>query len=395
MRATLVIALKDLRQRLRDRSALIVAFVAPLGLALIVTGAFGSGFSGEFSATYAVLDEDSSDLSIAFTKHVLGAPQFAEQIKVVQTRSVDEARELIRKDELSAAFLIPKGFSDAVVGNRRATITVLRNPDAEVGSEVAVALANAYTGQINAGRLAVLTTVRARGGALDPAAIGELARAAARERIPVELVDGNVGRRKVSGASYFGPAMAIFFLFFTTSFAARSLLAEREQGTMPRILAAPIKGTSVIVGKALTALVVGVVSLGVMFTTFGLLLDVDWGDPLTLLVVSVATVLSVMGVTAVVQLFARTQAQADAYSQVVGVLFALIGGSFFPLFQMPDAIQRISVIAPNAWALRAFNDIVYDGAKLQDLGLNLSVILAFALVTGGVAFARARKLSPR
>jgi ABC-2 type transport system permease protein len=164
---------------------------------------------------------------------------------------------------------------------------------------------------------------------------------------------------------------------------------------MPRVLAAPIRGSSVIVGKALTALVVGVVSLGVMFTIFGLLLDVDWGDPLTLAVISVVTVLSVMGVTAVVQLFAKTQQQADAYSSMVGVLFALIGGSFFPLFQMPEAIQRISVIAPNAWALRAFNDIVYDGATLPDLGTHLIVILAFTVVTGTIAVVRANRLSLR
>src|SRR5688572_23628688 len=160
MRAALVIALKDLKQRLRDRSALVVAFVAPLGLALIVSAAVGSGFSGDFEATYAVLDQDASAISTAFTRQVLGAPQFREQVKIVPAGSVAEARESIGRDALSAAFIIPKGFSAAVTGNRRVSITVLRNPDAEIGGEVAVALARAYTDQINAGRLSVLTTIR-------------------------------------------------------------------------------------------------------------------------------------------------------------------------------------------------------------------------------------------
>ena len=389
MRVTLIIALKDLKQRLRDRSALIVAFVAPLGLALIITGAFGSGFSDRFSATYGVVDSDRSDLSKAFTEQVLGAPQLREQIKVVPAGSEAQAREIIGRDGLSAAFVIPKGFAAAVTSNRRASIKVLRNPDAEIGSEVADALARAYTDQINAGRLSVLATVRAQGTQPDPATIGRLAGEAAATRIPVQLVDGNVSVKKVSGASYFGPAMAIFFLFFTTSFAARSLLAEREQGTMPRLLAAPVRAANVIAGKALTGLATGVASLAVMFVVFGLLLDIDWGDPLTLAVLSVATVLAVMGISSVVQSFTRTQEQADAYSSMVGVLLALIGGSFFPIFQMPDLVQRISVVAPNAWALRGFNDIVYDGATLADLGPNLAVILGSAVVTGGIAIARA------
>jgi len=393
MRAALVIALKDLTQRLRDRSALVVAFIAPLGLALIISAAVGSGFSGNFDATYAVLDEDASAISTAFTEQVLRAPQLRDQIKVVASGSVAEARESIRRDALSAAFVIPKDFSDAVTGNRRASMTVLRNPEAAIGSEVAVALARAYTDQINAGRLSVLTTIRATGAPPDPATIAELAGAAAAERIPIELVDGPVGVREVSGAGYFGPAMAIFFLFFSTSFAARSLLAEREQGTMPRVLAAPVHRASIIAGKALTGLAVGLASLTVMFLTFALLLDIDWGDPVTLAVLSIFTVLAVMGLTAVVQSFARTQEQADSYSNIVGVLLALVGGSFFPIFQMPDLIQRISVIAPNAWALRGFNDIVYDGATLTDLGPNLTVILAFTVVTSTIAVVRARRLS--
>ncbi len=395
MGAALVIALKDLRQRLRDRSALVIAFIAPLGLALIVSAAFGGGFTGRFGATYAVLDQDFTELSRAFRDQVLLAPQFKDQITVVDARSEQEARDLIRRDVLSAAFVIPKGFSDAVTGNRRAAITVLRNPDAQIGGEVAVALANAYAGQINAGRLSVLTTVRARGASPDPGVIGELARAAAAERIPVQLVDGEVTVKKVSGASYFGPAMAIFFLFFSTSFAARSLLAEREQATMPRILAAPVRRMSIIAGKALTGFTVGMASLFVMFVTFALLLDVDWGDPLTVVALSIATVLAVMGLTSAVQSFARTQEQADSYSQVMSVLLALIGGSFFPLFQMPELIQRISVIAPNAWALRGFTDIVYDGATLTDLGPHFAVILAFAVVTSGIAVVRSRRLSIR
>jgi ABC-2 type transport system permease protein len=392
MRAALVIAFKDLRQRFRDRSAVAVAFVAPLLLALIVTGAFGSGFAGEFSATYTVVDHDASELSKAFADRVLGAPQFKEQISVVKAKDDAEAHRLVREDKVSAAFVVPKGFAAAVTANRKTSIAVLRNPDAEVGSAVAVALAGAYTDQINAGRLAVLTTIRAGGVSTDPAAVGELARTASRERIPVELVDGNIGLRKVSGASYFGPAMAIFFLFFTTSFAARSLLAERELGTMPRVLAAPIGRESVIAGKALTGFAIGVTSLAVMFVTFRLLLNVRWGDPLAVVVLSISTVLAVMGLTSVVQVFARTQQQADAYSTVVSVLLALLGGSFFPLFQMPELVQRLSVITPNGWAMRGYMDIVYDGASLGDLGTHLAVILGFAVVTGAISAARARRL---
>jgi ABC-2 type transport system permease protein len=408
MRAAIAIALKDLRLRLRDRSFLIVGFVAPLGLAFIVTSAFGSGFTGNFHASFGVVDEDGGPLAKAFTEQVLGAPRLREQFDVQKVGSADEARRLIRggRDGLiDSAFYIPRGFSAAVTNSQRSTITVLRNPNTPVASEVAEAIAHAYVDQVNASRLAILTAIRVGGsrvarpseGPGEPRAVAELARAAANERIPVRLVDDAVGVREVSGANYFGPSMAIFFLFFTTSFAARSLLSEREQGTLTRVLAAPISHASVLAGKGIVGFITGAASLAVMFTVFGLApkLKVEWGDPLAIAALCAVTILAVMGLAAVVQTFARTHEQADSYSSMAAVTLSLLGGNFFPLFQMPQAIQRASLATPNGWALRGFMDISYDGAKLVDIGPHIAVIGAFALVTCGLAVIRARKMSAR
>ena len=393
MHAIIVIAWKDLKQRLRDRSAIVTAFVLPLGIAFIISAAFGGGFVDAFEATYAVVDLDRSEVARAFESQVLRAPQLREQITVVKVKTPARARQLVADDEISAAFVIPKGFGSSVTANRKATMDVLRNPDSPIGSDVATALADAYTTQLNAVRLSVATTVRAQGQPPDPQRIAALAGAAARERIPVQLVDGQVGVRKVSGVNYFGPAMAVFSLFFTTSFVARSMIGERQGGTLPRILAAPIRRQAVVLGKSTSAFVLGIVSFVVMFGAFGLLLDVEWGDPLALVVLTVVTVLAVMGLMTLAQTGARTQESADAVAQVMTVSFALLGGSFFPLFQMPELMQRLSYITPNGWALRGYTDIAYDGATLGDLGPHLLAIGAFAVVTLSLGMWRARRLT--
>ena len=51
MRAVLVIATKELRQRLRDRSALVLGFVAPIAIATLMSIAFRS--TDDFSFTIA------------------------------------------------------------------------------------------------------------------------------------------------------------------------------------------------------------------------------------------------------------------------------------------------------------------------------------------------------
>jgi ABC-2 type transport system permease protein len=396
MRAIFVIAWKDLKQRLRDRSALVAAFVAPLAIAFIISSAFGGGFVDSFSATYAVADADGSALSKAFAEQVLRAPQFRDQIHVVRAKDSADAQARVGRDEVGAAFFIPKGFGAAVTGNRKASITVFRNPDAQIGAAVAEALADAYADQINAGRLSVATAIRAQsaqGTPPVPAAIAVLARDAAAGRIPIQLVDGRIGVRKVNGINYFGPAMAVFSLFFTTAIVARSILAEREQGTLPRILAAPVPRPSVILGKSASAFVLGIVSFLVMFAFFGLVRDVSWGDPLSLAVLTVVTVLAVMGLMTLLQTAARSQQGADALSSVMTMALALLGGSFFPIFQMPTLMQKVSLATPNGWALRGYTDIAYDGATLGDLGPHLAAIGAFAVVTLSLGIWRSRSLT--
>jgi ABC-2 type transport system permease protein len=94
-----------------------------------------------------------------------------------------------------------------------------------------------------------------------------------------------------------------------------------------------------------------------------------------------------------VQTAARTQEGADAMSQVTTMTLAIFGGNFFPLFQMPDVMQKIALFTPNGWAIRGYTDIAYDGATLGDLGPHLLAICGFAVVTGAIGLVRSRRLA--
>ena len=58
--------------------------------------------------------------------------------------------------------------------------------------------------------------------------------------------------------SYYSPAMAIFFLLFTISFASRSFFVDRAEGMIERMRAAPVRPAEILVGKALSVFVYGI-----------------------------------------------------------------------------------------------------------------------------------------
>jgi ABC-2 type transport system permease protein len=254
LRTALLVAGKDLRQRLRDRSALVIAFVAPFALAAIIGLAFGG--DAAFRVSYAVADADRGPVAAGFRDGVLASPALRDLVTVRQVEP-GEARALVDRGEVDAAFLLPEGLSASVQQGRPATITVLESGENPVAGQVAQALAEAYAAELAATRLAVATALDASGQPATEAEARRLGERAAAGRLPVQLAEGRVGGRSIEAASYFGPSMAIFFLFFTVSFGARSILAERRQGTLRRLLVADGGGLATVAAPVAVTLGVG------------------------------------------------------------------------------------------------------------------------------------------
>jgi ABC-2 type transport system permease protein len=389
LRTTLLVAGKDLRQRLRDRSALVIAFIAPFVLAAIIGLAFGG--DDAFRASYAVADADRGPVAAGFTDGVLASPGLRDLVTV---REVDpgEARALVDRGEVDASFLLPAGLTASVQQGRPATVTVVEAGDNPIAGQVARSLAEAYAAELTATGLAVTTALDAAGRPATEAEARRLGERAAAGRLPVRLAEGQVGGRTIEAANYFGPSMAIFFLFFTVSFGARSVLAERQQGTMRRLLATAAPPGGVLAGKALAAFVLGTSSVLVMWLATTVVFGADWGDPVAVVALTVSSVLSAIGITALVVTVAKTDEQADGYSSLVVFTLALLGGNFVYLAQLPEALQRVSLLTPNGWALRGFVDLVADGGGLATVALPVAVTLAIGLVTGALALHRAQRM---
>ena len=248
MRVAIAIAAKELRQRIRDRSAIFIAFIAPTLIAAIISAAFGTNFGPNaagihFSAVIA--DADHSPLSQTFAG-ILHSSQLENLVRPIHSVATpDEALSTLDAHHADVAFVVPQGFQAAVTSGARANLTVVGRADLTIYRDIAQAIATSFTEQISADRLSVVTTIRTGS---HPADIATLASKAAQQQIPISLTDEGLANHPVSGANYFGPGMAMFFLFFTVGAGARSLFAEREQGTLQQLLAAPTGRSWVVLG---------------------------------------------------------------------------------------------------------------------------------------------------
>lgn len=386
--AVAAIAAKDLRLRLRDRSAWITAFVAPLGLAIIISTALG-GVGRHAHVTVAVVDADHGVLAMAFLQTV-DSPQLRALMTVVPTPSAGLARERVRNGDVNAAIIIPVGFSDQAVSEPPRLIVVAR-PDQLLGEGIARSVADAFMTRITSARLASVTIAAMSPSTFDQATILDAARRAAAAEATDPLADRSPGRA-VPPATYYVPAMGILFLFFLAGFGARSFLVEQRDNTMSRLMVAPIPSWTIVTGKALATFVLGMTSMVVLYGASSALFHSDWGSPLAVLALSAGIVMAIMAMTAFVTTLAHTDEQANAYMGFVTFVLALVGGNFIATYQLPPVLRAVSALTPNGWALRGFADLGAGVGSVRAVAEPLMMVSLFAVVFGALALRRSGRM---
>ncbi len=385
LRVALVIAMKDLRQRLRDRSAIILAIVIPFALTFIFAQSLADVSGGEVTFDYAIADLDGGPLSQAFIG-VMGELEAQEVVRITTAESRDAAIELAGDDDVEASFVIPAGFSDAVNNNEQASIEVFGNVDRQIATTVAEAIAEGFLQETRAIQ-ASISTAALNLGDVDMQTLAERA-AAFPNAINVE--DVSASRKELDANTFYAAGMAVFFLFFTVQFGVTGLLEERKEGTMRRLLVAPARRGSILLGKLLTGFILGVVSMAVLATASTFLLDADWGSAVGVGILILAGVIAAVSITALVASLANTVDQAGTAQTIIALVFGMLGGAFFPVAQAGGVIERLSFITPHAWFLRGLSDLQSDGA-VSDIWPSVLALLIFATITGGAASMRLGK----
>jgi ABC-2 type transport system permease protein len=400
VKTALLVARKDLTQRVRDRSVFIYGILAPLGLAFIFSFVFGPIERATFNAEYVVVNEDGGPIADAFLETLVGL----EDEGIATIREVDSAQEAEEQvargsddfgeegESASAAFVLPEGLSESVLAGESAEMIVIGGAGTQLGSQVAHSVAQGFAAEVGAVEVGVRTVLEL-GGAADPESIGRVTQAAAGTVSPITVEDISADTRQLKQTTYLAAGMSVFFLFFTVSFGVSGLLEERKVGTLDRLLAAPIDRRSIILGKAITSFVLGIVSMTVLVVASTLLLDAEWGDPLGVAMLVVAVVIAAMGILGIVAATARTQAQAENFQAIISLVLAFLGGTFFAVSQVGGWIEQLSLLTPHAWFLRGLAEL--QAGEISAVFVPVGALLLFGLVTGGLAWPFLRRAVER
>jgi len=161
---------------------------------------------------------------------------------------------------------------------------------------------------------------------------------------------------------------AVMMLLFSVAAIGGSLLDEKQEGVLKKLLCSPIPPNYILFGKLVFANIISIIQLIIMFVyawlVFGL--DIMHHLPsLVLMIFSIAYACSGFGI--VLASFAKTRQQVQGYSTLIVLVMSSIGGSMIPIFAMPEIIQKIAVLSVNYWGIQGIYDIFWKLIPITDI----------------------------
>lgn len=398
MRNLAVIMMKDLRQRSRDRSILVLGFLLPLALMWVFSLLFAEiDDSAPPAVTIGVanLEQGTAGGACEVTGGTcLGDALEEVVLPLVQARIeaeggsaevvVYDAATTLRRDvadgELDAGIVVPVGTTAALVSGE-AQIEVVTVPERIEASAITSAIAEQFARQVK-GQAAARVAATSLG--LDATTTAELSAALGQAEGRVVVDASSTGGDDGGFASYLAGGMIVFFLFFTVGFGVLGYIGESEGGTMPRLLASPVRTWQVLGAKVVGSLLIGTVATAVLMATAVPLVGAQWGNPFVVAVLVLAVVVAATSLVAVVATVARTVEQANVAQSTIAILLGLLGGSFFPIEGGPEWIGSLSRLTPHGTFLDALQQTA-AGAGLAQIRPNLVLLLGFAVTMVAIA----------
>jgi ABC-2 type transport system permease protein len=364
MRRILAQARKELIQLVRDRLALALALVLPVGLIALL------GTSISLTVTdipIVIQDLDQTPLS----RQYADAFRTSLTFRVVTLPAARSPEAMLALGRARAALIIPERFARGIRRGR------------PVETQLLVDATDSNTALLTRGSAGQITRAFARqqNGAGAPPAIQTATR-----------LWFNPGREP---KKFYGPGFLVLGLsIFPTVLAALAMAREGEQKTILQVYVSSISAHEFLLGKVLAGMVIGLtqclLAVGLMLTLFGLRFA---GDPTPFVVGSVMFIFCMASFGSLVGGAIPNQAAAVQAVALGGFLLSfLLSGLIFPVENIPDALRWISNLVQARYYVVVVRDAFLQGGGWPAVWRAVLAIAAIGLVFYGLAWRAMRRM---
>ena len=388
------IAFKDLTRSFRSAFAVVFMF----GVPLLVTGMFYFMFGniasdGEFTlpktkVVIANLDEGGPKFQVNpknipggkkadtmgdLIVNILQSEDMADLIEVTLMPDAETARSSVDNQINQVAIIIPSDFSHQFADvDGKAVIEFYQDPTLTLGPAIMRSILNRFMDGMAGVKIAVnvfLDEADSSEVMLTGQVVQQYLKVSLseNENVEEELLDVRApsGGKKDEAAetqnillNIIGPIMGgmmVFYAYFTGTSTAQSILREEEERTLPRLFTTPTSQTTILAGKFLSVFMTVGVQVFVLLVSAHFLFKIQWGDYLSVILMSAGIIFSASSFGIFVNSFLKNTKQGGVLFGGVLTVTGMIG--MIKIFAMNSPIaakmgDTISLLVPQGWAIR-------------------------------------------
>lgn len=419
MNRVLALTAKDLVQLCRDKMTLFWALGFPLVFGVLFGAIYASSDDGPKASKLILVDQDQSKESIALGKRLAKS----EAIKL-SVAKLDNARDTIRKGEAAAYLVVPKGWGEADRAFRGGTKPMKLGIDpskkAETGILQGVVTEAVFKGMSDrysdpasmkeSANKALSDIAHSNMDSTEKASMSRFMNEVVRfsdsrsmnqggnggaseemSKIETESVtQQQQGSHPMSSFEITFPQGILWGLMSLVAQFSISLVRERQQGTMARLLASPMRFGEILLGQALACFLSCITVMGAFMALGALAFHVRITSVPMVSVAIIASSVCFVGIMVLMSTLAKTTQAASGSVWGILMVFAMFGGGMIPAFMMPSWMQAISNFSPVKWSGLAMEGAIWRGFSAAEMAKPVGVLLA----VGAICFALGvRKLS--
>jgi ABC-2 type transport system permease protein len=396
MKKILAIAWKDAIIRFASPSELLFFIVLPVVFTFLLAGGTPSGDEDPRLAL-VVVDEAETGISRQILQELENSTAVRPDLV-----SRDEAQNLFDERRADVVLLIPSGLDVESLQGNSAEVELLQQPN-NLNATVAQQAVSTAIRRVSSVMAAAQTAVEQR-ESIQPfasdaerqayfdesLALAQELQSDAPERVTV--VEGSTADQVDYDPRANTSAGQLITWVFIPLFAIAALFAyERQQGTLRRLLTTPSSKATFLLGTIIGQVAMALVQM-LLLVGFGILvMKLNWGrDPVALFLILFSSALAAAAFGTTMGTFIKSEGQASGLSVMFGMVFALMGGCWYPLELFPSAIQNAVKVLPTTWAMQGMLDLVLRGGGLQEVLPEVLVLFGFAAIFFSVGVWRFR-----
>lgn len=326
-----------------------------IGMPVIQILLFGFAISNEIKdAKIAILDYARDEHSTKLINKILSTDYF----KIEEYLSDDSEIEIIfKKGKVKEVIIFEHGFGEKLEKEKKSNIQIIVDA---TDPNTATMLLN-YTLAIIADYQMSLNTLK---------------------KLPftIHIQSEMFYNKELKGVYLFVPGLiAIILMLVSAMMTSISITKEKELGTMEILLATPMKPAIIIVAKVIPYLLLSFTNAIIVLLFGYFVFGVPIHGSLTLLLSeTVLFILTALSLGIFISTVTSSQ-QVALMASLMGLMLPtiLLSGFFFPIENMPVALQIISNIIPAKWFIIIVKSIMLKGAGISLIWKETLILMGF------------------